>query len=162
MNQTLASDQLRNHLVDAILHTMPLSSVVERALRTVPREAFLPGIDLPEAYADQAVSTKDNPLGGDLPLSYAFVPSVVATMLNQLDVRAGDDTLEIGTGTGYNSALLAELTGHHGHVTTIDIDSDVALHARTMLDHAGYQHVHVMERDGLRGTAGHPSNSRPS
>ncbi|MER5599898.1 methyltransferase, FxLD system [Streptomyces sp. NPDC002265] len=151
MSQTPTADQLRNRLVDAIRHDTPLSTAVERALRTVPREAFLPGIDLHEAYADQAVTIKDNPLGGALPLSCASVPSIVATMLNQLDVRPGDDILEIGAGTGYNAALLAELTGHHGHVTTIDIDSDVALHARTMLDHAGYQHVHVMERDGLTG-----------
>ncbi|MFF4575690.1 methyltransferase, FxLD system [Streptomyces sp. NPDC001410] len=151
MGQTPTADDLRNRLVDEILQDVRLTADVERVMRTVHREAFLPGIDLPEAYADQAVSIKDNPLGGPLPLSCASVPSVVGMMLSQLDVRQGDDILEIGAGTGYNAALLAELTGDNGHVTSIDIDSDVALHARTMLDRAGYQQVHVMERDGLLG-----------
>lgn len=145
------ADDLRNSLVDEILRDVRLTADVERVMRTVPREAFLPGIRLEEAYADQAVSIKENPVGGPLPLSCASVPSVVGIMLSQLQAQPGDNILEIGAGTGYNAALLAELTDEHGHVTTIDIDSDVALHARTMLDRAGYQRVHVMERDGLLG-----------
>lgn len=150
MSPTATSEDLRNHLVDAILQTHPLTPAVEQAMRTVPRETFLPGIDLDKAYADQAVIVKDNP-NGPLALSCASVPSVVGMMLTQLDVQPGDNTLEIGAGTGYNAALLSELTGRDGNVTSIDIDSDVALHARTMLDRAGYQCVHVMERDGLIG-----------
>ncbi|MGW5232659.1 methyltransferase, FxLD system [Streptomyces nodosus] len=151
MGQTPASDELRDRLVDEILQDVRLTADVERAMRTVHREVFLPGIGLEEAYADQAVSIKDNPLGGPLPLSCASVPSVVGMMLSQLEIEPGDDILEIGAGTGYNAALLAELVGDNGHVTSIDIDSDVALHARTMLDRAGYRHVQVMERDGLIG-----------
>ncbi|MET9735853.1 methyltransferase, FxLD system [Streptomyces sp. NPDC006458] len=151
MGHTPTAADLRNRLVNAILHDVPLTAGVERAMRTVPREAFLPGISLEQAYADQAVSIKDNPLGGPLPLSCASVPSVVAMMLTQLQVRPGDRILEIGAGTGYNAALLAQLTGDHGHVTSIDIDPDAALHARTMLDRSGHQHVHVMQRDGLTG-----------
>ncbi|WP_393101691.1 methyltransferase, FxLD system [Streptomyces sp. LN325] len=151
MGHTPTAEGLRNVLVDEIRQHTHLTDVVERVMRTVPREAFLPGIALTDAYADQAVSIKDNPLGGPLPLSCASVPSVVGMMLSQLDVQRGNDILEIGAGTGYNAALLAELTGDSGHVTSIDIDSDVALHARTMLDRAGYGLVHVMERDGLVG-----------
>jgi protein-L-isoaspartate(D-aspartate) O-methyltransferase len=147
----LNADKLRNQLVDELQNKTRVTIDVERVMRKVPREAFLPGIGLEEAYANQAVSIKENPLGGPLPLSCASVPSVVAMMLSQLNVQPGDNILEIGAGTGYNAALLAELTGSQGHVTTIDIDSDVALHARTMLDRAGYQRVHVMERDGLIG-----------
>ncbi|MFD5659868.1 methyltransferase, FxLD system [Streptomyces hirsutus] len=151
MSQPPTADELRNRLVDEILQDVRLTAGVERAMRRVRREAFLPGIALEEAYADQAVSIKDNPLGGPLPLSCASVPSVVGMMLRQLDVQPIDNVLEIGAGTGYNAALLAELTGDAGHVTSIDVDSDVALHARTMLDRAGYQRVQVMERDGLIG-----------
>ncbi|MGW3635249.1 methyltransferase, FxLD system [Streptomyces sp. NPDC005122] len=151
MGHTPTADSLRNGLVDKIRQNKLLTADVERVMRTVPREAFLPGINLTDAYADQAVSIKDNPLGGPLPLSCASVPSVVAMMLSQLAVQPGNDILEIGAGTGYNAALLAELTGKDGHVTSIDIDSDVALHARTTLDRAGYGPVHVMERDGLAG-----------
>lgn len=118
-------------------------------MRTVPRDAFLPGINLKDAYTDQAVIIKDNP-DGPLALSCASVPSVVAMMLEQLGARAGDNVLEIGAGTGYNAALLAELVGPE-KVTTVDIDSDVALHARTTLNAAGYDRVTVIERNGLLG-----------
>jgi len=120
-------------------------------MRAVPRDAFLPGIELENAYTDQAMTIKDNP-GKPLPLSCASVPSVVAMMLGQLDARVGDSVLEIGAGTGYNAALLAELIDH-GQVTTVDIDSDVALHARTTPNATGYEHVTVIERDGLLGAA---------
>ena len=149
MSQTPTADQLRNRLVDAILAERRVPATVERAMRTVPRDAFLPGLALENAYTDQAVTIKDNP-GKPLPLSCASVPSVVAVMLEQLDARAADDVLEIGAGTGYNAALLAEIA-NHGSVTTVDIDSDVALHARTRLNAAGYEHVTVIERDGLLG-----------
>ncbi|MGA5278607.1 methyltransferase domain-containing protein [Streptomyces cellulosae] len=149
MSQTPTADQLRNRLVDAILAERRVPATVERAMRTVPRDAFLPGLDLENAYTDQAVTIKDNP-GKPLPLSCASVPSVVAVMLEQLDARAGDDVLEIRAGTGYNAALLAELVAH-GSVTTVDIDPDVALHARTRLNATGYEHVTVIERDGLLG-----------
>jgi protein-L-isoaspartate(D-aspartate) O-methyltransferase len=106
------------------------------------------------AYDNRAISFKLNP-NGPLALSCASVPSVVAMMLTQLDVQPGDSVLEIGAGTGYNAALLAELTGSDGDVTTIDIDPDVTLHARQALNRTGYQHVRVMERDGLTGAPEH-------
>ncbi|KES02974.1 hypothetical protein BU52_33015 [Streptomyces toyocaensis] len=147
MSQTPTADQLRNRLVDEILSERSVPADVERAMRTVPREAFLPGIKLENAYTDQAVTIKDNP-GKPLPLSCASVPSVVAMMLEQLGAQPGDNVLEIGAGTGYNAALLAELVGR-GRVTTVDIDPDVALHARTTLNATGYDRVTVIERDGL-------------
>lgn len=149
VSQTPTADQLRNRLVDAILAERRVPATVERAMRTVPRDVFLPGLDLESAYTDQAVTIKDNP-GKPLPLSCASVPSVVAMMLEQLGARTADDVLEIGAGTGYNAALLAELVAH-GSVTTVDIDPDVALHARTRLNATGYEHVTVIERDGLLG-----------
>jgi protein-L-isoaspartate(D-aspartate) O-methyltransferase len=151
VNQTPTAAELRNTLVDEMIrHTVSLPPDVEHALRTVSREAFLPGVDLKAAYADQAVTIKENP-NGPLALSCASVPSVVAMMLVQLDVQPGDNILEIGAGTGYNAALLAELTGGLGRVTSIDIDSDVAVHARTNLKRCGYERVQVIERDGLVG-----------
>ncbi|MFJ8806080.1 methyltransferase, FxLD system [Streptomyces sp. NPDC102490] len=149
MSQTPTAERLRNRLVDAILSERAVPSEVERAMRTVPRDAFLRGIELENAYTDQAVTIKDNP-GQPLPLSCASVPSVVAMMLDQLGARPGDKVLEIGAGTGYNAALLTELVGG-GNVTTVDIDSDVALHARSALNATGYESVTVIERNGLLG-----------
>ncbi|WP_172387342.1 methyltransferase, FxLD system [Streptomyces sp. MNP-20] len=154
------TDELRNRLVDDIAAQSKLPPAVERALRTVRREQHLPGLDPAEAYADKAVVIKENPEGGPLALSCASVPSVVAMMLAQLDVRPGNRVLEIGAGTGYNAALLAELTGPGGQVTTIDIDSDVTVHARTALDRSGYPHVQVMQRDGLQGAPEHAPYDR--
>ncbi|MFD5696555.1 methyltransferase, FxLD system [Streptomyces lasiicapitis] len=154
VNNTPTVDELRNQLVDQILAQRPLPAGIERALRTVHREVHLPGLDPTDAYSNKAVTIKDNP-DGPLALSCASVPSVVATMLAQLDVRPGHHVLEIGAGTGYNAALLSELVGPKGQVTTIDIDSDVALHARTALNRPGYEHVRMMEHDGLLGAPEH-------
>lgn len=63
MNNTPAVDDLRNQLVDQIVAERPLPAAVERALRTVRRELHLPGLDPADAYADRAVSIKENPNG---------------------------------------------------------------------------------------------------
>ncbi|MFE3850794.1 hypothetical protein ACFXPN_06595 [Streptomyces griseorubiginosus] len=89
---------------------------------------------------------------GPLALSCVSVlPSMVAMMLAQLDPQPGDRILEIGASTGSNAALLAEFVGPDGQINTIDIDPGVALHARQVLNRTGYEHVRVMERDGLKG-----------
>lgn len=150
MSATPELDRQRGDLVAQIAERHPLPPRIADAMRAVPRHLFLPGLDPVLAYRDQAVTLRPNP-NGPLALSCASVPSMVALMLTQLDPQPGDRILEIGAGTGYNAALLAELVGPTGHVTTIDIDPGVALHARDCLDHAGYQHVTVMERDGTVG-----------
>lgn len=150
MNDTPTLDDLRNQLVDEIVAKRPLPAPIEHALRTVRRDLHLPGLDPAAAYTNRAVTIKDNP-NGPLALSCASVPSTVAMMLAQLAPQPGDRILEIGAGTGYNAALLAELVGPDGQITTIDIDPGVALHARQALNRTGYEHVRVMERDGLKG-----------
>ncbi|MEV0640862.1 methyltransferase, FxLD system [Streptomyces sp. NPDC050619] len=159
MNNTPAIEDLRNRLVDEIIAKRPLPAPIEQAMRTVRRDLHLPGLDPADAYTNRAVTIKDNP-GGPLALSCASVPSTVAMMLAQLDPQPGDHILEIGAGTGYNAALLAELVGPDGQVTTIDIDPGVALHAREALNRTGYEHVRVMERDGLKGAPEHAPYTR--
>lgn len=154
MNDTPTIDDRRNQLVDEITAGRALPASVERAMRTVAREQHLPGLDPEKAYIDEAVSIKDNP-DGPLPLSLASVPSIVAMMLAQLDAQPGDRVLEIGAGTGYNAALLAEIVGEDGAVVTVDIEPDVALHARKALNGTGYERVTVIERDGLKGAPEH-------
>ncbi|WP_328837694.1 methyltransferase, FxLD system [Streptomyces europaeiscabiei] len=150
VNSTPTLDDLRNRLVDEIVAKCPLPARIEQAMRIVRRDLHLPGLDPAAAYTNRAVTIKDNP-NGPLALSCASVPSTVAMMLAQLDPQPGDHILEIGAGTGYNAALLAELVGPDGQITTIDIDPGVALHARQALNRTGYEHVRVMERDGLKG-----------
>ncbi|MFB7512872.1 methyltransferase, FxLD system [Streptomyces sp. NPDC056144] len=150
MTDTPTLAERRNRLVDQIASGRTLPEAVERAMRTVERDRYLPGLDPYRAYTDEAVSIKENP-DGPLPLSLASVPSIVAMMLAQLDPQLGDNILEIGAGTGYNAALLAEVVGPDGAVTTVDIDSDAALHARQTLNATGFERVTVIERDGLKG-----------
>lgn len=120
-------------------------------MRTVPRERFLPGISLEEAYKEGIVTThRDN--DGTI-LSCTSWPACVAGMLEQLDVRPGHRVLEIGAGTGINAALLAHLVGPDGQVTTIDILPDAADRARRHLADAGYDTVRVITGDGGLGYA---------
>ena len=75
----------------------------------------------------------------------------MAQMLEMLGLRGGERVLEIGTGSGYNAALLAELVGPLGRVTTIDIDAELVAAARRHLDDAGYAHVRTIVADGAAG-----------
>ena len=81
-------------------------------------------------------------------------------MLDQLHVQPGNRILEIGAGTGYNAALLAQLTGRADLVTTIDIDPDVTEQAARALVAAGYGDVHVITGDGALGHPGHAPYDR--
>jgi protein-L-isoaspartate(D-aspartate) O-methyltransferase len=127
---------------------------VQRAMASVPRHRFLPGIALADAYADQPVVTKRDADGTSL--SSASQPSIVATMLEQLDIQPGHRVLEIGAGTGYNAAILRELVGPGGAVTTIDIDPQVADQAQAALADTGYHDVQVITGDGA---IGHEANA---
>jgi len=152
-------DDLRNSMVDHIENAGHLhSGRVEQALRTVPRHEFVPEASAEDAYANKAVTIK--PGSNGRPASCASVPTVVAMMLGQLDVRPGDHVLEIGAGTGYNAALVAELVGPQGSVTTIDIDPEITAHARRALDASGYSRTHVITGDGALGAPGHAPFTR--
>lgn len=87
-------------------------------------------------------------------ISSASSPYVVAIMLEQLQAHPGHRVLEIGTATGINAALLAELVGSAGQVVTVEIDDDLADGARTALAAAGYPQVEVICGDGAHG---HPA-----
>lgn len=89
---------------------------------------------------------------GRSPSSSCSQPSIVASMLDALDVRAGHVVLEIGTGTGWNAALLYGLVGEHGRVISVEIDPAVATRARAALRRAG-RAVLVVTADGA---GGHP------
>jgi protein-L-isoaspartate(D-aspartate) O-methyltransferase len=143
------SDELRLALVAKLQRDGALGvGAVERALRTVPRHLFLPDVPLEEAYSDNAILTHEEE---GLPVSSASQPAIVAIMLQQLGIQPGMRVLEIGAGTGYNAALLAELTGPTGHVTTVDIDEEIAAEAREHLEAAGYPQVRVIAADGAGG-----------
>ncbi|MEV5708289.1 methyltransferase domain-containing protein [Actinoallomurus sp. NPDC052274] len=108
---------------------------------------------LPVVYSDDTLVTQrkehpDQP-GFEWSTSSSTRPSLMLRMLHILDVRAGMSVLEIGTGTGYNAALLCERLGSE-HVTTVDIDPELIDAACVRLSDAGYRPT-VAACDGLRG-----------
>ncbi|HEY8298145.1 MAG TPA: methyltransferase domain-containing protein [Candidatus Baltobacteraceae bacterium] len=141
--------RIRNRLVDRmIVAGIGIDRGVEAALRAVPRHAFLPEVSIDAAYADGVVAIKS---ANGVALSTASQPTMIALMLEQLRVEPGMRVLEIGTGSGYNAALLAELAGAYGRVVTIDIEADLAANAARRLYATGYGSVRIICGDGRNG-----------
>ena len=109
------------------------------ALAKVPRELFVPENLRRHAYADRAL-----PIGSGQTISQPFM---VATMLEALGLDGGR-ALDVGTGSGYQAALLAELADE---VVTIERIPELAEEARRTLDRAGYARVDVRVGDGTLG-----------
>jgi len=128
------------------------SGEVAEAFRLVPRHLFLPEVDPAQAYADEAIPVKWDADGRAI--SSSSQPAIMAIMLEQLRLEPGQRVLEIGTGTGFNAALLAHLVGETGTVVTVDIDEDLADAARRRLTAAGYPSVVVAAGDGAAGWPG--------
>lgn len=141
-------------MVDEINSWQPLSKPVAAAMRKVPRHLFVSHVPLAEAYANDTIVTRCDPDG--FATSSATGPGLIGLMLDQLQLRPGMRVLEIGTGTGYNAALLAELVGTAGHVTTVEITPEVAEQARQALAVAGVANAEVICGDGEYG---HPTNA---
>jgi protein-L-isoaspartate(D-aspartate) O-methyltransferase len=78
-------------------------------------------------------------------------PSIISSMLNLLDVNEGDSVLEIGTGSGYSTALLANLVGSTGKIVSIDIVPELVTRASSIFTEQGLEYVKVMQGDGRKG-----------
>jgi protein-L-isoaspartate(D-aspartate) O-methyltransferase len=87
--------------------------------------------------------------GNQLPQTSA--PEMIARMLRALDVKPGFNVLEIGTGSGFSTALLVELVGPDGMVVTIDVDPPVSERARSLLSGSAYANVYITTGDGRLG-----------
>lgn len=122
-----------------------------QAMRTVRRHRFIPDVDLATAYADESIVVKT---AGDKVLSTISQPRMVAIMLELCRLGPGGRVLEVGTGTGYNAALLLELVGPHGRVFSMEIDAELAAAARAKLGAEGYAAVRVLVGDGSAGMPG--------
>lgn len=152
-NAVVTPESLRSALVDKLREQGTIrTESVEAALRTVPRHLFVPDVSLATAYADDAVYTKKD--GAGTSISAASQPTIVAMMLEQLQVEPGHYVLELGAGTGYNAGLLGYLVGDYGRVITIDVDQDLVAGARTGLAAAGAKgNVRAILGDGALGYA---------
>jgi protein-L-isoaspartate(D-aspartate) O-methyltransferase len=117
-----------------------LSDAVMRAMERVPREAFVAEHDRPFAYDNRPLG-----IGHGQTISQPFI---VALMTDLLDLQRGDRVLEIGTGCGYQAAVLAELAEA---VFSIELVPELAVAAQHRLQLLGYDNVRVRQGDGFRG-----------
>jgi protein-L-isoaspartate(D-aspartate) O-methyltransferase len=111
-----------------------------RAMRKVPRHLFVPPTETPSAYADHPL-----PIGHAQTISQ---PYIVAFMTQSLRLEGGERVLEVGTGSGYQAAVLAEVAAQ---VYTIEIVAPLAEEAKARLQTLGYRNVEVRAGDGYQG-----------
>ena len=130
--EAMVEDQIRRRGID--------DQRVLDAMRTVPRHRFVPDLLESLAYADRPL-----PIGQGQTISQ---PYIVANMTAALGVSGDDDVLEIGTGSGYQAAVLARMARN---VYTIEIVPELARRAATTLKALGYSNVQVREGDGYAG-----------
>ena len=171
----------RRRLVDTIRRAGAITDPAwADAFRQVPRHVFVPRFFLPDAdgwaamghsdpgwlatvYSDRVLVTqldddpgmwhaarRTGPVRG-VPTSSSSMPSIMAIMLEELFVAGGDRVLEVGTGTGYNAALLCHRLGS-ANVSTVDIDGRLVRKARARLATSGYRPA-CEAWDGARGYA---------
>lgn len=110
------------------------------AMRAVPRHEFVPADLHEDAYRDRAL-----PIGFDVTISQ---PYVVAAMTEAARITRGERVLEVGTGSGYQAAVLAELGAE---VYSIEIIERLAKRTHALLARLGYDKIHVRIGDGYRG-----------
>ncbi len=143
--------RLRERMVARLKAAGALSdTAVERAMLAVPRHRFLPGQALEQAYENVAITTSWE---HGAPVSSVSQPEIIAVMLQQLRAEPGMRVLEVGAGSGYNAALLAELVGPTGSVISLEIDEAMAMAAGERLLAVGYppERARVIAGDGWLG-----------
>ena len=142
---TWAYQQERERMVRRQIEARGISDAeVLEAMRTVPRHEFVPDISPSLAYQDRPL-----PIGHDQTISQ---PYIVAYMTALVQPDSTDRVLEIGTGSGYQAAVLANIVDS---VYTVEIVPELAQRASDRLDRLGYGNVEVRTGDGYRGWKAH-------
>jgi protein-L-isoaspartate(D-aspartate) O-methyltransferase len=141
----------REALVDHLTDREDLDPSTVEAMRAVPRHLFLPEGKRSSAYRDRPL-----PIGEGQTIS---APHMVAIMTDLLDLQAGDEVLEIGTGCGYHAAVTAEIVGAE-NVYSVEYHDRLARRARETLSRTGYGEVSVHTGDGKQGWSRHAPYDR--
>jgi len=138
------ASEARHRMVERQLRQRDITDpAVLAAMENVERHLFVPASQRAAAYADTPL-----PIGHGQTISQ---PYIVARMTELLGIGPGDRVLEIGTGSGYQSAVLSEVVGPAGEVYTIEIVAPLGRLAQETLEAAGYGNVHVRIGDGYKG-----------
>jgi len=139
--RTMEYEVERNNMVEEQIAARGIRDAsVLSAMKAVPRHWFVP-----EELARLAYTDRPLPIGAGQTISQ---PYIVALMTSALGIKQGDRVLEIGTGSGYQAAVMAELTPY---VWSIEIEESLARHAAMTLETHGYGCVQVRAGDGYRG-----------
>ena len=120
---------------------------VRQAMRRTPRAEFLLADQRPHAHHDRAM-----PIGHDVTCSQ---PSTVAAMLELLDVRPGHRVLDVGSGSGWTTALLSDLAGPDGHVLGVEREPDLVVRSTQTLHRLG---VRARVETATPGVVGRPAD----
>ena len=130
----------RRQMVDVVRARGVADYRVLDAMGRVPRHLFVPEKVRPQAYEDFPL-----PIGSQQTISQ---PYIVALMTSLLDLKGGEKVLEIGTGSGYQAAVLSQVAGE---VYTIEILGPLSESARRAIDGLGYGNIHFRVGDGYAG-----------
>ncbi|MFZ8936897.1 MAG: protein-L-isoaspartate(D-aspartate) O-methyltransferase [Nitrosopumilaceae archaeon] len=133
--------------LDALINVMQSTGFltdnkVENAIRNIPRHNFVPDSQKNEAYDNSPIPIMKN--------QTISQPSVVARMTEWLDLKEGQKVLEIGSGSGWQTAILANLVGS-GKVFTVERHSELAKFAKQNLEKLGIKNVEIIKGDGHLG-----------
>jgi protein-L-isoaspartate(D-aspartate) O-methyltransferase len=124
------------------------------AMSRIPRELFLPEALQSRAYEDTPLS-----IGHGQTIS---APHMVAIMCDLLDLQPGMTVLEVGGGSGYHAAVMAEMVGHNGLVYSVERKPQLVAAAKRNLERAGIKNVTMIEADGSLGLPEHAPYDRIS
>ena len=136
----------RNMIAQQVRPWDVLDDRVLDAMQHVPREDFVPA-----EYRNVAYTDLELPIGHEQVL---MAPKLVGRMLQALDIQPHDRVLEVGTGTGYTTALLARLA-HEGHVYSVDLQSEFTTAARQRLASHGIRNVTLETGNAVNGWDAH-------
>jgi protein-L-isoaspartate(D-aspartate) O-methyltransferase len=131
-----------------------IADKVFQAMSKVPREFFVPEEIRSRAYDDTPL-----PIGHSQTIS---APHMVAIMCDILELQKGMNVLEVGGGSGYHAAVMAEIIGSEGHVYSVERVPELVSQARKALERAGILNVTVVEGDGSNGLPEHAPYDRIS
>ena len=144
LSDTDALRAVRLRFVDQQIAPVVTDTRVVDAFRDVPRHAFVPTALVPQAYEDHPL-----PIGYGQTISQ---PSLVAQMTELLELEMGDRVLEIGTGSGFQAAILRRLTDE---VYSVEIVPELATTGRAVLEALGFDDIELARRDGYGGWPAH-------
>jgi protein-L-isoaspartate(D-aspartate) O-methyltransferase len=136
-------EEKRKRMVKRLREELNISDKVAKAMMKVPRHLFVPKRYEIEAYVDTPL-----PIGFGQTIS---APHMVAIMCDLLDLKEGEKVLEVGGGSGYHAAVVAEIVGKRGKVVAVERIPELAERAREILKILGYDNVKIVVGDGSRG-----------